>query len=36
MFSSHLLPSTPRKTTEKQVDPIKIKITIAVIRMVVS
>ena len=33
--SSHRLPSTPRNTIEKQVEPIRMKMTMAVMRMVV-
>ena len=36
MFSSQRLPSTPRKTIEKQVDPIRMNTTMVVMRMVVS
>jgi hypothetical protein len=36
MFSSHTPPDTPRNTTEKQVEPIRMKVTMVVMRMVVS
>jgi hypothetical protein len=36
MCSSHTPPETPRNTTEKQVDPIKMKTTMVVMRIVVS
>ena len=35
MCSSQRLPSTPRNTIEKQVEPIRMKITMAVMRIVV-
>src|SRR5215467_2450316 len=36
MCSSQTEPETPRNTTEKQVEPIRMKVTMQVMRMVVS